>query len=109
MAGDYLYLGNYQEQCQERSGQLELRTVRVRFFPPVAAFILKGEQRHPRQHLRGKKSAVDYEIELPPRSLDEFCRWVYRFMYGAKILEPVELADKHYRAALEVVRRYEEG
>jgi hypothetical protein len=105
-----LYLGEPDEQLQERLGNLDLVTVVVRFFPPVTAFILEGERRHPRQQMRqGLKGAyVDYTIELPPRSMNEFCRWVYRFMYCAKILAPADLVEKHRQAALKLVQQYED-
>lgn len=104
-----LYLGNIEEQLQERSGQIDVVKVVVRFFPPVTNFILEGERRHLRQTIRqGAKGAyVDYTIELPPRSLNEFCRWVYRFMYCAKILAPADLAEKHRQGALKLVQQYE--
>lgn len=106
-----LYLGESDEQLRERSGQLDLVTITVRFFPPVTAFILEGERRHVRQTIRqGVKGAyVDYTIELPPRSLDEFCRWVYQFMHCAKILAPANLAEKHRQGALKLVQQYESG
>jgi hypothetical protein len=108
MNGWGLYLGNSDEQQQERSGQLDLVQVVVRFFPPVTAFILEGERRHPRQAIRqGAGAFVDYSIELPPRSLNEFCWWVYRFMHCAQILAPAELVEKHRQSAVQVVQRYE--
>lgn len=104
-----LYLGNPDEQQQERHGQLERVSVVVRFSPPVTAFILEGEQRHPQQKIRqGAKGAyVDYMIALPPRSLNEFCRWVNRFMHCAKFLAPTDLAEKHRQSALKLVQQYE--
>jgi hypothetical protein len=48
-------------------------------------------------------------VKLPERSLDEFCRWVDRFMYCAKIIIPADLAEKHRQAALQLVHRYETG
>ncbi|MEM7771410.1 MAG: WYL domain-containing protein [Cyanobacteria bacterium P01_A01_bin.37] len=106
-----LYLGNPEEQQQEKAGKLGLTKVIVRFFPPAVDFILEGECRHPTQKIRKSRNTdnqyIDYIVELPGRSLNEFCRWVYRFMQAAKILAPSELSDKHYQAALGVVQSYE--
>ncbi len=74
----------------------------VRFFPEVMAFIQEAEKRHPSQKISqgsktqdGKPTYLDYHIKLPPRSLNEFSRWVYRFMGSAQFLIPAELAEKH--------------
>lgn len=105
-----LYLGTLEEQQQERSGQLALTTVKVRFFYPVAEFILEGERRHPTQSLRKGRTAteayVDFTVNLPQRSLQEFGRWVNRFMHLAQILSPAAMAQKHQMNALALVRRY---
>lgn len=106
-----LYLGKPEEQAAEKAGTLELTRVVVRFFPPALAFILEGERRHPTQTIRKSRRAdppyIDYTVELPGRSLNEFCRWVYRFMNAAKILAPQALSERHYQAALRVVESYE--
>lgn len=104
-----LYLGSLDEQRQEQNQQSKDVQICVRFFPPATAFILEGEQRHPRQKIRkGAKGAyVDYLIELPPRSLDEFCRWVYRFMHCAQILAPTDLAERQRQLALQLVERFQ--
>ncbi|MCG8361826.1 MAG: hypothetical protein MJA27_00675 [Pseudanabaenales cyanobacterium] len=70
----------------------------------------QGECRHPTQKIRkGKRSKgpyIDYTVDLPGRSLNEFCLWGYRFRNAAKILTPPELAERHYKAALNVVQSY---
>ncbi|QFS47562.1 hypothetical protein [Nostoc sphaeroides] len=38
-----------------------------------------------------KPTYIDYIVKLPERSLEEFCRWVYRFMSNA----PQHLAEQH--------------
>ena len=113
-AGWGLFLGDPEEQQAELQGRLTLETVKVRFFPPVIPFILEGDRRHshqsihkgPKDSATGQPSYVDYSVKLPPRSLNEFCRWVYRFMNGAQILAPTELADKHRQVAVELVQRF---
>jgi hypothetical protein len=102
-----LYLGQPEEQLQERQGWLVLTKVVVRFLPPVAAFIGEGECRHGRQQIRKGAAYLDYQIELPGRSLDEFFRWVCRFMGYAQILEPQDLAERHRLAALKLVELYD--
>lgn len=107
-----LFLGTQDQQVLERQGVLPLIAVTVRFFPPVTAFILEGEQRHPRQTIRkgkgvlGELTHVDYTVELPERSLDEFGRWVNRFMQYAQVLSPAGLAERHKNAAQELLARY---
>ena len=105
-----LFLGNPEEQVQERSGQLELIDVWVKFFPPVMDFILEGDRRHFRQEVRkrskGGEIYVDYQIKLPKRSLNEFCYWVHRFMNHAQIMAPPFLAEQHRQAAIDLVQRY---
>jgi len=107
-----LFLGTPEQQRLEREGQLPLILVTVRFFPPVAAFILEGEQRHPQQTIRkgkgtgGGMTHVDYTVKLPERSLDEFGRWVNRFMQYAQVLTPSQLAEKHRAAAQQLLSRY---
>ncbi|WP_335209431.1 hypothetical protein [Nostoc sp.] len=69
--------------------------MQVRFFPEVMEFIQEGEKRHPKQKIElgpkgknGKPTYVDYIVKLPKRSLEEFCRWVYRFMGNAQFISP---------------------
>jgi len=86
----------------------------VRFFPPISAFILEGERRHPKQkidsgpidpHTR-KPSYVKYTVNLPSRSLEEFIIWVYRYMDNAELICPNELVEKHAQVAQRLVQRY---
>lgn len=111
-AGWGLFLGTPEQQRLERKGQLPLITVTVRFFPPVTAFILEGEQRHSQQTIRKGKGAkgeptyVDYIVKLPERSLDEFSRWVNRFMQYAQVRMPPELVEKHQAAAQQLLSLY---
>jgi hypothetical protein len=109
-----LYLGEIEEQVAELQGKLPLETVKVRFFPPVTAFILEGDRRHPTQELKcgskdhfGKPSYVDYIVKLPPRSLKEFMFWVYRHMDKAQVLSPPALVAQHHSSAIALVRRFE--
>jgi hypothetical protein len=108
-----LFLGEPHEQRQERAGKLELIDVWVRFFPPVTDFILEGDRRHPTQkvkrHAHGKEVYVDYQVQLPRRSLNEFCYWVHRFMNHAQFVAPQFLVDQHHQAALNLVQRYSEN
>lgn len=109
-----LFLGEPEAQQLERQGKLPLVMVKVRFFPPVVAVILEGEQRHDSQKIKkgpvdpitNEPTYVDYRVMLPARSLTEFCRWVNRFMHRAKILTPADLAEKHRQAAIELVELY---
>ncbi|PAX55174.1 hypothetical protein CK510_11485 [Brunnivagina elsteri CCALA 953] len=95
-------------------GELELIPVRVRFYPPVAAFILEGERRHPNQQigkpvkdkLTGEILQVDYTVPLPRRSFDEFLLWVHRYIDAAIIISPLELAEKHVSAAQRLIDKY---
>jgi WYL domain len=112
-AGWGLFLGDPQEQKAERAGLLELIQVKARFFADVIPFIAEGEKRHPRQTiLKGSKAAnglpqfVDYEVLLPPRSLNEFSRWLNRFMDQALVLAPPQLVQKHADAAQRLCDRY---
>jgi hypothetical protein len=112
-----LYLGKAEEQQLELAGELDLITVRARFFPPVSHFIVEGELRHPRQHLRlgpvdeltGQEQWLDYTVELPPRSLLEFRIWLQRYLDKAQILAPPDLARDHYQAAIALVQRYQKS
>jgi len=109
-----LFLGEPEPQKLERLGQLPLCAVKVRFFAAVVAVILEGEQRHSSQKVipgptdpqTNEPVYVDYRVKLPERSLNEFCRWVNRFMNQAQILAPADLAEKHEQAAIELVERY---
>jgi predicted DNA-binding transcriptional regulator YafY len=108
-----LYLGQPDEQRLERAGQQELITVKVRFFPAVMNFILEGEKRHNTQKLRlgaktpqGNVPYLDYTVALPPRSINEFSRWVCRFMDQAQFISPPELLENHQQAAKRLIQRY---
>lgn len=105
-----LYLGTPEQQQQERLGQAALMPTKVRFYYPVAEFILEGEHRHPTQKIKkGKQKGeayVDFSIQLPQRSLQEFGRWVNRFMHLAQILAPKDLAENHRQNALALADRY---
>lgn len=112
-AGWGLSLGSRENQQREIRGELELVEVRVRFFPAVMSFIQEGEKRHPKQDIKlgpkgkdGKLAYVDYIVKLPERSLEEFCRWVHRFMGNAQFIYPQCLADKHQQAARALLERY---
>ncbi|BAZ46095.1 hypothetical protein NIES4102_31230 [Chondrocystis sp. NIES-4102] len=63
-----LKLGKGEEQQLELAGKLDLIVVKVRFFPPVSAFIAEGELRHPQQIIKKSPEYLDYTINLPPRS-----------------------------------------
>lgn len=112
-AGWGLSLGSREDQPKEIRGELELIEVRVRFFPEVMEFIQEGEKRHPNQEIKtglmgkdGKPAYVDYIVKLPKRSLEEFCRWVYRFMDNAQFIYPQYLAEQHQKFASALVARY---
>ena len=112
-AGWGLYLGEVEDQQRERQGKLSFINVTVRFFPEVMAFIQEAEKRHPSQKISlstktqdGKPTYLDYNIKLPQRSINEFSRWVYRFMGNAQFLTPVALAEKHKKGARELLARY---
>ncbi|MGF1540621.1 MAG: helix-turn-helix transcriptional regulator [Pleurocapsa sp.] len=102
-----LKLGNFDEQQLELQGELDLIQVKVRFFPPVSRFIAEGELRHPRQTIRQQAEYLDYCLELPPRSLDEFSFWVNRYLDKAIILSPPQLIAKHRQWALNLVQKYQ--
>ena len=110
-----LKLGTLEEQQLELEGELDFIPVKVRFYPPISNFMLEGELRHPNQKVKegiknqttGKLEYVDYCIDLPPRSLDEFAIWVHRYMDKAQIITPTELVEKHYQAAQNLVSRYQ--
>ncbi|MBR8831953.1 MAG: WYL domain-containing protein [Chlorogloea purpurea SAG 13.99] len=109
-----LNLGDVESQKLELEGKLPLVSIKVRFFHPVSYFIQEGEARHQRQKLRNAKiepqtkklSSIDYHIDLPPRSLNEFLWWVQRYLEHAKILAPDELVHRHYQSALALIEQY---
>ncbi len=87
--------------------------MKVRFFQKVVGFILEGDRRHPRQKINeGPKDSfgnllyVDYQIDLPDRSLNEFSLWVNKYMENAQVLSPPSLVEKHRQAARDLVDRY---
>jgi len=110
-----LYLGNLEAQQLELAGKLEFIAVKVRFYPPISYFMQEGELRHPNQKLKqgpknpttGKSEYLDYCINLPPRSLNEFAIWVQRYFDKAQILSPPELVKKHHQAAQALVNLYQ--
>ncbi len=103
-----LKLGDRPQQQAELTGSLAKVRAKVRFFPPLAVFIAEGEKRHPRQVMRwGKeKQYLDYEVMLPPRSLDEFGIWVQRYASHAQVLEPDLLVKRHSQIAYDLAKRY---
>ncbi|MBW4651637.1 MAG: hypothetical protein KME20_01020 [Kaiparowitsia implicata GSE-PSE-MK54-09C] len=71
-----------------------------------------GDRCHPTQtvkkgHHRGEPY-VDFSVNLPRRSLQEFGRWVNRYMHLAKILTPDTLAKNHRQNALTLASRYKD-
>lgn len=106
-----LYLGNLEEQKQERNGELVFTRIKVRFYEPVMTFIQEGVRRHPRQKMRkgsqGDRPYLDYQIELPGRSLNEFLRWLNRFMHCVQILKPEALAQQHRANAAALLDLYD--
>jgi predicted DNA-binding transcriptional regulator YafY len=107
------YLGDRQEQQLEKAGDLEFVKITVRFANDVADFIQEAEKRHLRQKIKpskkiqnGKPEYVDYSIELPPRSVEEFCRWVFQFKSSAIFLEPPELVSRHQQIASDILAIY---
>ena len=108
-----LFLGSPQEQQLELQGKLTLTEIKVRFFSPILHFILEGERRHRSQKItkgpvqEGTLRYVDYAVTLPPRSIDEFSRWVYGFMGKAKFIKPMQSALAHYNAANSIVNCYQ--
>ncbi|MFP4337187.1 MAG: helix-turn-helix transcriptional regulator [Halothece sp.] len=110
-----LNLGDLEEQQSELEGNCPLEPVKVRFYPPVSIFISEGELRHPKQKLSfsnkdsvtGKPKYIDYFIELPKRSLNEFSIWIQRYGDKAKVLSPPELVEKHQQIALNLFNLYD--
>lgn len=119
-AGWGLKLGSREDQQREIRGELELVKVKVRFFRKVMEFIQEGEKRHSKQEIEpgptgkdGKPAYVDYIVQLPERclrratpTLEEFCRWVYRFMDNAQFIYPQYLAEQHLKFASALTARY---
>lgn len=109
-----LKLGDVEEQNLELAGELPLTPIKVRFYPPVATFILEGDRRHPSQKISnvvkdkstGEILSVDYTVTLPRRSFDEFLLWLHRYMDAAQIITPSELAQKHLQTAQRLIQRY---
>jgi hypothetical protein len=108
-----LSLGSVEEQQLERSGQLELVEVQVRFYGSVVPFILEGEMRHPKQRLRNRRKdksgrviQVDYCVPLPRRSWFEFSRWVRSFGASAQVVAPGELVGEFEQMVGELGRLY---
>jgi predicted DNA-binding transcriptional regulator YafY len=108
-----LFLGNLEQQQAELQGTLKLQKVKVRFFEKVIGFILEGDRRHPRQKIQegsrdssGKLLYVDYRVDLPDRSLNEFSLWVNKYLDSAQVLSPPSLVEKHRQAARELCDRY---
>ena len=108
-----LFLGNPEQQQAELGGTLKLQKVKVRFFEKVVGFILEGDRRHPRQKIKeGRRDSagnllyVDYWIDLPDRSLNEFSLWVNKYMEHVQVLSPPSLVEKHRQAARDLVARY---
>jgi hypothetical protein len=109
-----LKLGDLEEQRLELAGELELIPVTVRFYPPVATFILEGDRRHPSQEISkaikdkstGELLSVDYTVTLPQRSFDEFLLWLHRYMDAVQVISPPELVEKHHQAAQRLIDRY---
>ncbi|MEG4588955.1 WYL domain-containing protein [Microcoleus sp. MOSTC5] len=108
-----LFLGKPEQQKAELQGTLKLQKVKVRFFEKVVGFILEGDRRHPRQKIKegprdsfGKVLYVDYQIDLPDRSLNEFSLWVNKHMENVQVLSPPSLVEKHRQAARDLADRY---
>jgi WYL domain len=109
-----LKLGDVEEQRLELGGELALTPIKVRFYPPVATFILEGDRRHPSQKISnpikdkstGELLSVDYTVTLPRRSLDEFLLWLHRYMDAVQIISPPELVERHNQAAQKLINRY---
>ncbi len=109
-----LNLGELEAQKSELSGRLKLIHTRVRFFPPISAFILEGERRHLHQKITpglidkitGKYAYIEYAVDLPPRSLNEFSVWVFRYMDKAEMLSPPQLVEEHRQSAQALFERY---
>lgn len=107
------YLGASLEQQLERQGKLPFVKVVVRFFGNAMTFIQEGDKRHESQEFSvvtdakdGKPKYLEYSVNLPPRSLKEFCYWACRFMGNVQFITPTELVDKHRNMAQELLDKY---
>lgn len=115
-AGWGLFLGTLEEQHQEIAGTLPFEQVKVRFYGDAMSLILEGEQRHSTQKVRagkldqitGQPGYVEYQVKLPPRSLQEFGRWINRYMENVRIIAPATLAEQHLQRAKQLLQRYQE-
>jgi hypothetical protein len=101
-----LNLGSPEEQKDELNKQLEFTKITVRFWGSVIPFIKEGEKRHPSQKIKdgkkddyGQPKYVDYCVTLPPRSVNEFMFWVYRFMDSAQVIAPDHLVETQRKKA----------
>lgn len=109
-----LNLGEPESQLLELAGNLQFVQTKVRFYYPISNFILEGERRHLHQKIilgeldrnTGEYKFIEYHIKLPPRSLNEFIRWVYRYMDKAEILFPPELREQHRQTVQSLFNRY---
>lgn len=111
-----LYLGSLDEQRAELAKTLMRTKIVVRFWSPVLTFIQEGERRHHTQRIRagkrddlGRMSYLDYEVTLPPSSVNEFMLWVNRFMDAAQIISPPVLIDRHLAQARGIVAKYQKA
>ncbi|MFN6495831.1 MAG: helix-turn-helix transcriptional regulator [Nostoc sp. DedQUE01] len=112
-AGWGKYLGTSLEQQLERQGKLPLVKVIVRFFGEAIAFIQEGEKRHLKQEISlevnakdGNPEYLEYSVDLPRRSLLEFCYWACRFMGNVQFIAPPELVERHRNMAQELLNKY---
>lgn len=109
-----LNLGNLEQQRLELTGELPLIHLKLRFYPPASYFILEGELRHPHQRISfGKIDPltkqplfVDYTIDLPPRSVNEFYLWLQKYGDQVQVLTPLDLAQKHQTMATNLLNQY---
>jgi hypothetical protein len=45
-------------------------------------------------------------VDLPPRSVNQFSFWVYRYLDKAEVLSPPQLVKQHRQAAQALYARY---
>lgn len=104
-----LFLGSLLEQSIEMKGNIEYENIKVRFFAPIIQFIEEGEKRHPNQSIdiSGKPNFIDYNITLPPRSVNEFCRWINQFVHHAQVLKPPHLVERYRFASQQLTKLYQ--
>lgn len=107
------YLGTSPQQQLERQGKLPFVKVIVRFFGEAMAFIQEAEKRHPSQEIYlepnakdGKPQYLEYSVDLPERSLKEFCYWACRFMGNVQFLTPHSLVERHRNMAQDLLNKY---